>query len=58
MSPFLHDAMYLYALGLNKTLIQNGDVLNGQLMMNNCINASFDGRVALGSSVAGVENGF
>ena len=42
-SPFLHDAMYLYAVALNKTLSQGGNISDGVLIVNNTRDLSFIG---------------
>lgn len=42
-SPFLHDAIYLYALALNKTLRNGGDLKNGTTIMENSKQMLFEG---------------
>ena len=42
-SPFLHDAMYLYAVSLNKTLRMGGNITDGMLIVNNSRDISFVG---------------
>ncbi|XP_014672057.1 PREDICTED: atrial natriuretic peptide receptor 3-like [Priapulus caudatus] len=42
-SPFLHDAVILYALSLNKTLTAGGDYRNGTLVAANAKNFFFKG---------------
>lgn len=42
-SPFLHDAVYMYALALNKTLKQGGTVKDTEMIMNNTKNIQFLG---------------
>lgn len=44
-SPFLHDAMYLYAIALNKTLSQGGNISDGVLIVNNTRDLSFVGQL-------------
>ncbi|XP_077996438.1 receptor-type guanylate cyclase gcy-28-like [Glandiceps talaboti] len=42
-SPFLYDALYLYALAVNKTLEMGGDQRNGSLMFENMKGQTFQG---------------
>lgn len=42
-SPFLHDAVYLYALALNRTYRQGGTIQDGRWIMNSTKNTQFSG---------------
>nr|XP_006811142.1 PREDICTED: atrial natriuretic peptide receptor 1-like [Saccoglossus kowalevskii] len=42
-SPFLHDAMILYAMAANKTLEMGGDIRDGELMFDNMKGTVFSG---------------
>nr|XP_006811144.1 PREDICTED: atrial natriuretic peptide receptor 1-like [Saccoglossus kowalevskii] len=43
-SPFLHDAMILYAMAANKTLEMGGDIRDGELMFDNMKGIVFSGK--------------
>lgn len=42
-AAFLHDAALLYAHALNKTLIMNGSIHDGRLIVHNMLNYTFQG---------------
>ena len=44
---YLHDAMYLYMLALNKTVANGQDRRNGSLLVRNSIGQNFIGRFSL-----------
>lgn len=41
----LYDAIYLYAIGLNKTILSGGNEFNGSLIIQNILNSSFEGKI-------------
>ncbi|KAK2571574.1 Resact receptor [Acropora cervicornis] len=55
LSAFLYDATYLYAIGLNRTLAEGGDVTDGRAIMKNLFGRKFSS--ILGFDVFLDENG-
>ncbi|XP_077986226.1 atrial natriuretic peptide receptor 1-like [Glandiceps talaboti] len=53
-SPFLHDAVMMYAIALNKTLEQGGDPRDGEMWLGNVKGMHFEGMTG---SVIMDENG-
>lgn len=45
-AAFLHDAVYLYAHALNKSLNMNESITNGRMIVQNMLNMTFKGKVS------------
>ena len=43
-SPFLHDIVYLYILALNKTLAEEGEPRDGEVMFKTATKLGFEGK--------------
>ena len=44
LSAFLYDATYLYAIGLNRTLAEGGNVTDGRAIMKNLYGRKFSSK--------------
>ena len=44
LSAFLYDATYLYAIGLNRTLAEGGNVTDGRAIMKNLFGRKFSSK--------------